>query len=102
MAVDDLFDVYSDAFTITVTPWGANITFSLHQPHPSGPSSQPPQELGTIRMSNEHLKAMVFMLRRQVMQHEEASGVRCEVPIRVLAQLGIAPEDWQVFWTRRG
>jgi hypothetical protein len=49
-------------------------------------------------MSNEHLKTLIFMLRRQMMKYEEETGARAEVPTQILAQLGIAPEDWDVFW----
>ena len=28
------FDVYTDAFIVTVTPWGANVSISLREPHP--------------------------------------------------------------------
>ena len=96
------FDIYADAFTITVTPWGANMTFQLREAHPSPTAIQQPTQLGTIRMSNEHLKTMIFMLRRQIMSHEETSGTRCDVPTQVLAQLGIPREDWDAFWAPGG
>ena len=95
----DPFDLYADAFTVTVTPWGANLSFQLREAHPSPTSIQQPAHLGTIRMSNEHLKTMIFVLRRQVMLHQEGNGISHEVPTQVLSQLGIAREDWDAFWT---
>ena len=94
----DAFDLYSDAFTVTVTPWGANLSFQLREAHPSPTSVQQPAHLGTIRMSNEHLKTVIFMLRRQVLLHEEGTGTSYAVPTQILSQLGIAREDWDAFW----
>ena len=92
------FEVYSDAFTITVSAWGANLSFQLREAHPEATSIRQPDRLGTVRMSNEHLKVLAFILRRQVMQYEQQQGVRCDVPVQILAQMGIAPEDWNAFW----
>jgi hypothetical protein len=94
------FDVYSDNFTITVTPWGANLTFSLGEAHPTPTVVNQPTRLGTVRMSNEHVKAMAFILTRQMLRHEETNGVQYALPTAVLSQLGIAPEDWDSFWHR--
>lgn len=96
------FDLYSDAFTITISPWGANLSFQLHEAHPAPATVNQPTRLGTIRMSNEHMKAMVFMLRRQILQHEAGNGVQCDVPTGVLSQLGIPREDWDAFWAQIG
>ena len=92
------FEIYADAFTITVSAWGANMSFQLREAHPEATSIKQPELLGTVRMSNEHLKAMVFMLRRQILQYESDQGVSCEVPTQVLAQMRIAREDWDSFW----
>ena len=92
------FDLYADAFTVTVTPWGANLSFQLREAHPSPTSIQQPTHLGTIRMSNEHLKTVIFILRRQIRLHEETNGTSCDVPTQVLSQLGIAREDWDALW----
>lgn len=92
------FDAYSDQFTITLTPFGANLSFSVREAHPS--PTVPPQikKIGTIRMSTEHLKSMVFIMRRQVLQVEAESGVKAEIPISTMNQMGIAPEDWDNLW----
>ena len=92
------FEVYCDAFTITVSAWGANLTFQLREAHPEATSIKQPERLGTVRMSNEHLKALTFLLRRQVIQYEQQQGVRCDLPVQVLSQMGIAPEDWDALW----
>jgi len=95
---DEQLDVYSDQFTITLTPFGANLSFAVREPHPS--AGRPPQSkhLGTIRMSVEHLKTMVMLIRRQILQAEHDTGVNAEVPRDILNQLQIPLEDWQSFW----
>lgn len=92
------FDVFADAFIITVTPFGANLSFEVRQAHPSQTAPQTTTRLGTVRMSVEHLKLMIMMTRNQVKRVEDDSGIKYEVPSNILAQLQIAPEDWAVFW----
>ncbi len=94
----ETFDLYTDVFTVTVTPWGANLSFQLREAHPSPASIQQPSQLGTVRMSNEHLKTMIFILRQQMRLHEEAYRTSYDVPTEILSQLGIAREDWDSFW----
>ena len=96
---DQPFDKYADNFTVTITPYGANLSFGLREAHPSAGRVPQSAHLGTIRTSVEHLKTMVMVLQRQIRTMEGQTGVRAEVPRDVLNQLGISPEDWQVFWT---
>ena len=96
------FDLYAGVFTVTKNPWGANVSYQLHEPHPVQQRISQPARLGTTRMSIEHLKAMTFMFRRQILQHEQSSGLKIQVPIQVLNQLGIAMEDWEAFWQEQG
>lgn len=100
--MSDSFDVYTDAFTVTVTPFGVNLSFGIKEPHPVPTSIQQPVNLGVVRMSNEHLKTMVFILWKQMIAYEEGSQVHCDVPTQVLGQLGLAREDWDAFWRPRG
>lgn len=96
------FDVYADAFTVSVTPWGSNLSFGLRPAHPA-PGANPQHEtLGVVRMSNEHMKVMVFMLNRQMANYEKTVGVQCSVPTPVLAALGISNQEWEEFWNSRG
>ena len=92
------FDIYTDVFTITITPFGANLSFSVREAHPAPARQQEIQRLGTVRMSVEHLKAMVTVIRRQVLLVESETGVRAELPNNVLNQLQISQEDWDAFW----
>jgi len=92
------FDLFVDQFTITITPFGANLSFGVREPHPTPSKAPQAENLGTIRMSVEHLKTMIMIIRRQVMKVEEELGVKAEVPREILRQLQIAPEDWDTFW----
>lgn len=94
----ELFDVYADQFTITITPFGANLSFGVREPHPSAGRQPQSRNLGTIRMSVEHLKTMVMIVRRQILLVEREAGVNAEVPRNILNQLGVAPDDWDTFW----
>ena len=92
------FDEFTDQFTITLTPFGANLSFGVREPHPSTGKVPQSVHLGTLRMSVEHLKTMVMIIRRQVMAVEAETGVKAEVAPQILAQLQVPPEDWNRFW----
>ena len=89
----DAMDVYSDQVAIHLGPFGCALNFSVSSPLPAG-GGTPGQLVATVRMSLEHLKLMTFMLRRQLMQFEQSSGVQVQVPADVLNQLRIGREDW--------
>ena len=92
------FDEYADQFTITITPFGANLSFGVREAHPSTGRVPQSQHLGTIRMSVEHLKTMVMIIRRQILQVERGTGVSAKVPRDILNQMQIPFEDWETFW----
>ena len=91
---DRLLDVYADAFQITVTPFGVNMTFSLRDPHPSPGKLTPGEEVVRVRMSPEHAKVVAMMMVRQLHQYERNAGVSIQLPAEVYTQLGIPEEDW--------
>lgn len=93
------FDIYSDSFQINTGPYGCTLNFMLSPSTPPAPGKTPQHEtLATIRMSLEHLKLMTFVLRRQIMLHEQQTGVNIQVPTQVLNSLSISPEDWDSLW----
>lgn len=94
----ETFDEYADQFTITITPFGANLSFGAREPHPATARTPQTEHLGTIRMSVEHLKVMTMVIRKQILQVERESGVKAEVSNMVLNQLQIPAEDWETFW----
>ncbi len=92
-------DIYSDSFQLNTGPYGSTLNFMLSPSTPPAPGKTPQSEtLATIRMSLEHLKLMTFVLRRQIMIHEQQAGVNIQVPTQVLHSLGINPEDWDSLW----
>jgi len=91
-------DVYSDEFLVTITSWGANLSFLVNTPHPEPTKRVPAERVATIRMSTEHLKIMAMIIVRQIKKVERDTGVKTEIDPRVLNNLGIAREDWDSFW----
>ncbi|MFC1894160.1 hypothetical protein ACFLYR_09165 [Chloroflexota bacterium] len=92
-------DVYSDAFQVSTGPFGSTLNFQISQPTPPAPGKMAqPELLATIRMSLEHLKLMTFVLRKQIITHEQQTGVNIQVPVQVLNQMGIGQDDWSPFW----
>jgi hypothetical protein len=95
----DPVDVYADQFQVVSGPFGWTLNFSVTDPTPAAPGTPPKSSLvGSVRMSAEHLKAMAFLVARQLRAYERTAGVTVEVPVSVLNQLGIGPEDWKDFW----
>lgn len=93
-------EVYADQFVVTLTPYGASLSFEVSVPHPSGHAPQPAQRVATIRMSTEHLKTVAFTIVRHVKKMESEFGVTYNIPSQVLGQLGIGREDWDDFWAK--
>ena len=92
-------DIYSDSFQLNTGPYGATLNFNLSPSTPPVPGKPPQSEtLATIRMSLEHLKLMTFVLRRQIMHHEQQSGVNIQVPTQLLNSMRISPDDWDSLW----
>ena len=79
---------------------GAKLSFKLSNPDtdPDSPEMGERETLGTIRMSNELLKVMVFLLREQIMARETEYDVQFDVPQWVLDQLELSDLEWDEFW----
>ncbi len=92
------FDLYADAFTVSITPFGANLTFAIREAHPNPSTAPQIQQLGTFRMSVEHLKTLVWVCRKQVRSVEGQMGVLAQVPVAILNQLGVPQNEWDDFW----
>lgn len=90
---DEPFDVYSDQFSITVTPYGA--TFLIQRtPAVPQPGQTANESLGVMRMSLEHAKVFSMILRRQLKLYEQEAGFPIRVMPRVMNDLGLSDEDW--------
>lgn len=99
----DSVDVYADQIGINIGPFGCALNFALSASvPPAGGGAMPGHPVATVRMSLEHLKLMTFILRKQLLQFEETSGVRVPISQDVLNQLRIGREDWDEQWGGRG
>lgn len=99
----DPVDVYADQVGINIGPFGCALNFAVSVPTPpAGGGAIPGQPVATVRMSLEHLKLMTFLLRRQLLQFEEGSGLTISISQDVLNQLRIGREDWEGQWGARG
>lgn len=99
--MSEKIDVYADQFQVNTGPFGSTLNFLVSQPTPPAPGTTPQAELlVTIRTSLEHLKLMTFILRNQILTHEEQTSTTISIPIQVLNGLKISPEDWDAFWKR--
>ena len=89
-------DIYSDQFRVTVGVFGVNMTFGLAEPHPvQGGVARTADEKARVRMSLHHAKVIAMLLRRQLKQYEEQTGTDIQIPQNLYASLGIAEEDWR-------
>lgn len=95
----DTLDIYSDQIQVNIGPYGSTLNFMLSSPLPPPPGSPIPAErLATVRMSLEHLKTMLFIIRQQLLLYERQSGVHVDVPASILNSLNISREDWDWLW----
>jgi hypothetical protein len=49
-------------------------------------------------MSLEHLKALVFILHKQLGAYEAQAQLSVALPVEVLRAMQIRQEDWEAFW----
>jgi len=96
-------EVYSDLFTITLSPYTAAFLFDIREVPPAAQpereAGQPPgsRRVAVVRMSPEHAKIMGIILRRHIQKYEQDTGITIDVPVRILQELNIPPEDWRQF-----
>jgi len=95
----DPCDTYADAFGINIGPYGCTLNFLLSSPTPPAPGTiSQGDRVASIRMSLEHLKAMTFVLYRQLIGYEQQAHISIPLPMEVLRGMNIREEDWQTFW----
>ena len=87
-------DVYADQFLMTSNAWGVNLTFLRGAAHPAPNQPGASDAQATIRMSLQHAKAMVMLMKKQLKQWERDTGIEIMLPAQVYTGLGIAREDW--------
>ncbi|HLA81081.1 MAG TPA: DUF3467 domain-containing protein [Thermoleophilia bacterium] len=87
-------EFYADQFLVTTGVYTVTFSFAVNPPHPTPGRPPQPQTQCVVRMSPPHAKVMAMLLRRQIKQYEEKSGTEILIPLEVLNDLGLSPEDW--------
>jgi len=90
----DVAEFYVDQFHTNMNPYTAVITFGLAAPHPTSSGQQPVEDTVRVRMSLEHMKIMVLILKKNLKAYEEQTQAAVNIPRSVLNQLGLSQEDW--------
>ncbi len=92
-------DVYADQFQLNLGPLGCTLNFQVSGANPVAPGIPPPIErVATIRLSLQHLKAMAFILHKQIAGYEAQAQLSTSLPVDVFRALQIRQEDWEAFW----
>jgi hypothetical protein len=92
-------DVFSDNFQVSIGPFGCTLNFQRTGATLVAPGVVPQVErIATVRMSVELLKAVAFLVHRQVMLYETQSHVSVGLPTQILQGMQIRQEDWEAFW----
>lgn len=87
-------EFYVDKSTVTISPFGAALSFGLNPPHPSPGQQQSAPDTVRLRMSLEHAKLVSMLLRRQLKLFEEQMGAKINMPSQVYNSVGLSQEDW--------
>jgi len=91
----DMLDVYADDFSLTLSPYGATLLLGQTQLGVGANRQVPPRRLVVVRMSLEHAKVMVMLVRRSLKAYEtDAIGSKIALPAKVLEGLGVSEKDW--------
>jgi hypothetical protein len=88
-------DLYFDGIFVTTTVFGANMTLSLSNPHPSNETeAKNIKQVATIRTSLEHAKIFAMLLRKQLKTYEINTGIQIRLPGGLYESLGLDENDW--------
>jgi hypothetical protein len=104
---NEVFDFYVDNFAVTLTPWGASLSFARSKldPTPTDDSDESPSEvlaipehLGSVRMSTQLLKLISLSIAKQVRDYEQSEGAVYSVAPKHFERANISKEEWDEFW----
>lgn len=88
-------DLYFDNIRVTTTVFGVNMTLALGNPHPENESEAKKQKkLATIRTSLEHAKLLAMLLRKQIKNYENNTGIEIKLPSEIFTGLNLDENDW--------
>jgi len=91
---EDIFEAYSDSFDSMGNSYGMVLNFNL-SPSKMG---KEPTTVVRVRMSWEMAKVLTFILRRYIKNAEAKRGLSYPLPIDLLNELKISPDDWDMLW----
>ena len=92
-------DAYCDQFNLLMGPFGCALIFSATRPVLVKPDVRVAGDtVATLRMSIEHLKAMAFLLQRNLREYQKQTQIQIPLPEAVLSDLKITPQEWKAFW----
>ena len=116
---------YADVFDLTLSPYGASFRFGISGPVDQRTGAQQIELNSRVLMSLEHLKALAFVVHREVLRHEKAMGLVIPLADQIVTNLlypfpqapntpppqpqaveawvnsmkPIALKEWREFWT---
>ena len=116
---------YADVFDLTLGAYGASFRFGVNGPVIQQGAQQVQQVEITTRvfMSLEHLKALAYVVHREVIRHEKKMGIVIPLADSVITQLlyppppnmtpvaleaymtsmsPVAMAEWKAFWQDKG
>jgi len=102
LTMSEPFDVYTDNVSYWTTHWGATLSFYLQTPPDQAPADADGRRerhlLGNVRLSNEHLKMLVFLMARTLDQEERRMHTSYDATDEILESANIKREEWNRFW----
>jgi len=87
-------DIYVDRVRTTLSTFGAALSFGISEPHPENREESKIDELVTVRMSLQHLKIMLILMKKQLKEFEKANEFEVTLPKSVMDKLGLEEEQW--------
>ena len=97
------FDIYSDYTTFWMNHWGMAVSFFLQpgvRSTPTEDAAQIGKLLGTVRLSNEHMKSVLFSMARTIVSEEDRTGANYDLTDELCRQMGVSTDQWTSFWNR--
>jgi hypothetical protein len=83
-------EYFADVYHLRNSVWGVALTLSVSSPK----EGVEVRDICTIRFSHETAKTLSMLIRKQLKKYERDTSTKIAVPINLLNELGLAPEDW--------
>ena len=91
-----MVDIYCDMVQVSISPFDVLLCLSQRAIVPNAPNlAAAPRQVGCVRMSLEHAKALSIMLRKGLKCYEDSVGQPIPLHPEVRSGIGISlEEDW--------